>query len=68
MAHRFSKGQRVRVRENGQLEDGVKPFRGRVGTVTDNVESGELVFCDVEFGGSWERGYFRETALEAVEA
>ena len=37
---------------------------GRVGTVREEVDSGELVFYDVEFGGSWERRYVREEALE----
>ena len=46
-----------------KLEDGVKQFRGRVGTVTDNVDSGDLVFCDVEFGGSWDRAHVREVGL-----
>ena len=67
MAHRFSARQQVRVREDAVLQNGVKPYRGRVGTVRDAVESGELVFYDVEFGGSWDRRFVREEALELLD-
>ena len=68
MAHKFSEGERVRVREDAELQNGVKPYRGRTGTVREEVESSaEMVFYDVEFGGSWDRRYVREDALELVE-
>lgn len=67
MAHQFSEGQRVKVLEDGQLDDGVKQYRGRIGTVDHIVESTpKVIFYSVAFSGSWERGYIREEALEAV--
>ena len=68
MAHRFSEGQRVKVLEDAQLEDSVEQYRGRAGVVDHIVESTpELVFYSVAFGGSWDRGYIREEALESVD-
>ena len=67
MAHRFSEGQRVKVLEDAHLENGVEQYRGRAGTVDHIVESTpELIFYNVAFSGSWDRGYVREEALEAV--
>ena len=68
MAHRFSEGQQVKVLEDGQLDDGVKQYRGLIGTVDHIVESApEVIFYSVAFSGSWDRGYIREEALEAVD-
>ena len=68
MAHQFSAGQRVKVLENAHLEDGVEQYRGRTGTVDHIAESTpKLIFYNVAFGGSWDRGYIREEALEAVD-
>ena len=68
MAHQFSEGQRVKVLEDGQLDDGVKQYRGRIGTVDHIVESTpEVIFYNVAFSGSWDRGYIREEALEAID-
>ena len=39
IAHQFSAGQRVEVREDGQLEDSVKQYRGRAGTIVHVVDS-----------------------------
>ena len=65
MAHKFSEGQRVRVRQDAELQNGVKLYRGRTGTVREAVRSSpEMVFYDVEFGESWDRRYLREDALE----
>ncbi len=67
MAHKFSEGQRVKVSEDAHLEDSVEQYRGRTGVVDHIVESTpELVFYSVAFGGSWDRGYIRQEALEAV--
>ena len=68
MAYRFSEGQRVKVMEDAQLEDSVEQYRGRTGTVDHIVESTPaLIFYSVAFGGSWDRGYIREEALEALD-
>ena len=68
MAHRFSEGQQVKVLEDAQLEDGVEQYRGRAGVVDHIVESTpELIFYSVAFSGSWDRGYIREEALDAVD-
>ena len=68
MAYRFSEGQRVKVLEGAHLENGVEQYRGRAGTVDHIVESTpQLIFYSVAFGGSWDRGYIREEALEAVD-
>ena len=68
MAHQFSEGQRVKVLEDGQLDDGVEQDRGQIGTVDHIVESApDVIFYSVAFSGSWDRGYIREEALEAVD-
>ena len=67
-AYKFSESERVRFREDAERQNGVKPHRGRTGTVREAVQSSpELVFYDVEFGGSWDRRYVREDTLELVE-
>lgn len=67
MAHHFLIGQRVRVLEDGQLEDSVKQYRGRTGTIDHVVDSSpELTFYFVAFSGEWDRGYIRESALEPI--
>ena len=68
MAHKFSEGQQVKVLEDARLEDGVKQYRGRTGVVDHIVESTpEVIFYNVAFSGSWDRGYIPEEALEAVD-
>ena len=68
MAYRFSEGQRVKVLEDAHLEDGVEQYRGRTGTVDHIAESSpEVIFYNVAFRGSWDSGYIREEALEAVD-
>lgn len=64
MAHRFSEGQRVKVLEDAHLENGVEQYRGSTGVVDHIVESTpELIFYNVAFSSSWDRGYIREEAL-----
>ena len=59
MAHKFSEGQEVRVREDAHLEDGVKQYRGRTGTIDHVVDSSpELTFYCVAFSGEWDKGTF----------
>jgi hypothetical protein len=49
MAHHFSEGQRVTVLEDGQLDDGVNQYRGRIGTGDHVVESAPgVIFYNVE--------------------
>ena len=69
MPHLFSEGQRVKVLEDGHLENGVEQYRGRTGTVDHIVDSGpDLTFYCVAFRGESDRGYIRESALAlAVE-
>jgi len=68
MGRKFLEGERVRVREDAELQNGVKPYRGRVGTVREAVKSSpDMVFYDVEFGGSWDRRYLREDTLELAK-
>ena len=66
-ALKFSEGQEVRVRGDGHLEDGVKQYRGRNGTIDHVVVSPpELTFYCVTFSGEWDKGHIRESALEPV--
>ena len=67
MAHRFSEGQRVKVRHDAELQNGVKPYRGKGGTIRQAVQSGAITFYDVEFAGEWDRRYLREDALESAD-
>ena len=64
MAHQFSEGQRVKVLEDGQLDDGVEQYRGCTGTVDHIVESApEVIFYSVAFSGTWDRGYIEGSCL-----
>ena len=68
MPNKFSEGQQVKVLEDAQLEDSVEQYRGRAGVVDHIVDSGpDLTFYCVAFRGEWDRGYIRETALEALD-
>ncbi len=52
MAYRFSEGDRVKVLEDADLEDGVEQCRGRTGTV-DHIAGStpELIHYDIGSGG-----------------
>ena len=67
MAREFEVGQRVRVRDDAELNDGTEARRGRIGVVDHVAESGGLVFYCVAFGGQWDSGYIREEDLEATD-
>ena len=67
MTRQFEFWQRVRVRDDAELNDGTAAYRGRVGVVDHIVESWSIVFYCVAFGGQWDSGYIREDDLEAAD-
>ena len=67
MAHKFSEGREVRVRVDGHLEDGVRQYRGRKGTIDHVVgPPPELTFYCVAFSRECDRGHSRESAFEPI--
>ena len=58
----------MNVLEDAHLENGAEENRGQTGVVDHIAESTpDMIFYSVAFSGSWDRGYIREDALEAVD-